>query len=68
MCDRIKSMKNNEQLVGTFNNMSNAITQQMGQMDAVKMADSMGMLNEKMDEVMINNKMMGEIMTQNDAV
>lgn len=41
MCDRIKSMKNNEQTVAMFGKMSHAINQQMNSLDAVKMATSM---------------------------
>jgi hypothetical protein len=48
--------------------MSQAVSQQMAKMDAVKMAESMGTLNEKMDEIMINNNMMNELMQQNDGV
>ena len=66
MCDQIKSMKNNEKMVQTFSNMTQLVSQQMGQMDTVKMAENMGMFNEKMDEIMINNKMMTEVMNQDD--
>ncbi len=38
MCDRIKSMKANEELVNTFGKMTQVINQQMNQIDAVKMA------------------------------
>lgn len=62
MCDRIKSMKNSENLVAMFGNMSNAINQQMNSVDAVQMAQSMETLNQQMDNMMINNKMIGEIM------
>jgi hypothetical protein len=41
MCDRIKSMKSNEQIVGMFGKMTQAINQQMNQVDAVQMAQSM---------------------------
>ena len=41
MCDRIKSMKNSENLVAMFGKMSNAINQQMNSVDAVQMATSM---------------------------
>lgn len=62
MCDRIKSMKNSENLVAMFGNMTNAINQQMNSVDAVQMAQSMENLNQQMDNMMINNKMIGEIM------
>ena len=62
MCDQIKSMRNNEKMVATFNQMTGLVSQQMGQLDTVKMADQMQMFNEKMDEVLINNKMMTEVM------
>lgn len=62
MCDRIKSMKNSENLVAMFGNMTNAINQQMNSVDAVQMAQSMETLNQQMDNMMINNKMIGEIM------
>lgn len=58
MCDQVKSMQNNEKMVNTFNNMTNLVSQQMGQIDTAKMADQLQMFNDKMDEVLINNKMM----------
>lgn len=48
-----------------FGKMSHAINQQMNSVDAVKMAESMETLNQQMDSMMINNKMMGELMQQN---
>ena len=62
MCDRIKSMKNSENIVAMFGKMTQAINQQMNSVDAVQMAQSMETLNQQMDNMMINNKMMGEIM------
>jgi hypothetical protein len=62
MCDRIKSMKNSENIVAMFSKMTQAINQQMNSVDAVQMAQSMETLNQQMDNMMINNKMMGEIM------
>lgn len=40
-----------------FGNMSNMINQQMNSVDAVQMAQSMETLNQQMDNMMINNKM-----------
>ena len=37
MCDQVKSMKNNEQMVNTFSNMTNLVSEQMAQMDNAKM-------------------------------
>ncbi len=65
MCDRLKSMKSNEDIVSLFGKMSQSINQQMNSLDAVQMATSMQTLNDQMDNMMINNKMMGEIMQQN---
>ncbi len=65
MCDRLKSMKSNEEIVSLFGKMSQSINQQMNSLDAVQMATSMQTLNEQMDNMMINNKMVGEIMQQN---
>lgn len=65
MCDKIKSMKANEQIVAMFGKMSNVVNQQMNSVDTVQMAQSMDMLNQQMDNMMINNKMMGELMNQN---
>lgn len=48
-----------------FGKMSHTINQQMNSVDAVKMAESMEILNQQMDSMMINNKMMGELMQQN---
>ena len=59
MCDRVKSMKNSENMVAMFGKMTNAINQQMNSVDAVQMAQSMETLNQQMDNMMINNKMMG---------
>lgn len=68
MCDQIKTMKNNEKLVMTFNGMSTLVSQQMSQIDTAKMAQNMQLFNDKMDEVMINNKMTMELMQGNDVV
>ena len=68
MCDQVKTMKNNEQMVNTFGNMTNMVSQQMAQMDNAKMFEQMQLFNDKMDEAMINNKMMGEIMNSNEVV
>lgn len=45
MCDRIKSMKSNENIVAMFGKMSHVINQQMNSVDAVSMAQSMDTLN-----------------------
>jgi hypothetical protein len=55
-------MKNSENIVAMFGKMTEAINQQMNSVDAVQMAQSMETLNQQMDNMMINNKMMGEIM------
>ena len=68
MCDQIKSMKNNEKMVATFTNMTQMVNQQMSQIDSTKMAEQMQMFNEKMDEAMINDKMMQEMMNSNEVV
>ena len=65
MCDRVKSQRNNQQMINTFGNMTQVVSQQMQQMDNVKMYEQMNMFNEKMDEMMINNKMMTEVMSGN---
>jgi hypothetical protein len=62
MCDQIKTMKNNEKTVNTFNYMTNIVSQQMNQIDTVKMAENMQLFNDKMDEILINNKMTNELM------
>lgn len=67
MCDQIKTMKNNEKTVSTFNYMTQLVGQQMNQIDTVKMAENMQMFNEKMDEIMINNKMTTELMQGNQT-
>lgn len=41
MCDKIKSMKANEQIVGMFGNMARVMNQQMNTLDAVQMSQSM---------------------------
>ncbi len=59
MCDRIKSMKANQNVVAMFGKMSHTINQQMNSLDTINMAASMETLNQQMDNMMINNKMMG---------
>ncbi len=44
--------------MNTFGNMTQVISHQMNQIDSVKMAESMELLNKNMDEMMINQKMM----------
>jgi hypothetical protein len=38
--------------------MTQAVSQQMANFNPIQMAESMQVFNEKMDEVLINNKMM----------
>lgn len=65
-------MKNNELFVNSFSRLAQAATQQMGNFDATTMANQMELFNTKMDEMMINGKMITEIMntgeTQTDAI
>lgn len=61
-------MQNNEEMINTFNHMTNLVSQQMGQLDTAKMSDQLQMFNDKMDQVLINNKMMTEMMQGNDVV
>lgn len=72
MCGQIKSMKNNELFVNSFSRLAQAATQQMGNFDPTTMANQMELFNNKMDEMMINGKMVTEIMntgeTQTDNV
>lgn len=42
-----------------FGKMSHTINQQMNSLDTINMAASMETLNQQMDNMMINNKMMG---------
>ena len=49
MCDQIKSMKNNEKMMQTFGNLSQAVSTQMNQVDTTKMAENLQMFNDKMD-------------------
>ena len=60
-------MKNNEKMVSTFTNMTQMVSTQMAQVDTAKMMDQMQMFNEKMDEAMINDKMMQELMQSNEV-
>jgi hypothetical protein len=48
--------------MNTFGKMTAVVSNQMNSFDAVKMSEQMGLFNEKMDEIMINNKMISEIM------
>ena len=68
MCDQIKSMQNNEKIAQTFTQMTGLVSQQMNQMDTVKMYENMQTFNEKMDEIMINNKMTTEIMNNSNDI
>ncbi len=65
-------MKNNEIFINAFSNLTQAATQQMGNFDAATMANQMEVFNNKMDEMMINGKMITEIMntgeTQTDGM
>lgn len=63
MCGQVKSMKNNEQLINNFTALTNVASQSMGTFNFETMSNQMEMFNNKMDEMMINNKMMTEIMT-----
>ena len=64
---QMKTMRNNEQFAQSFSNLAQMAGQQMGNFDAVKMSEQMDMFNTKMDEVMINNKMITEVMSTNDV-
>lgn len=68
MCDQVKSMQNNEKMVNTFTSMTNVVSQQMNNLDMAKMGEQMQLFNDKMDEVLINNKMVTELMQGNDVV
>lgn len=59
MCGQIKSMKNNEMFINSFSALTNAATQQMGNFNFESMSNQMDLFNKKMDEMMINNKMVG---------
>lgn len=66
MCGQVKSMRSNEQMVNSFSNLTQVASQQMGNFNFEKMATQLDVFNNKMDEMMINNKMMGEIMNSNE--
>ena len=68
MCDQVKSQQNNEKMINTFSSMTTMVTQQMNQIDTAKMAENMQLFNDKMDEVLINNKMTTELMQGNEVV
>ena len=63
MCGQVKSMKHNEALINNFSNLTNLASQQMGNFNFETMSNQMEMFNNKMDEMMINNKMMTEVMS-----
>ena len=65
MCGQVKSMKNNEQMINGFTNLTNLASNSMGTFNFEKMSTQMEAFNTKMDDMMINNKMMGEIMNGN---
>lgn len=55
-------MKNNEQFMNSFSNLTYLANQQMNNFDFTKMAEQMDAFNTKMDEMMVNGKMINEIM------
>jgi len=59
MCGHIKSMKNNEKFINSFSTLTNTASQQMGNFNFENMSNQMDLFNHKMDEMMINNKMIG---------
>lgn len=59
-------MKNNEIFMNAFSNLTQAASSQMNTFDAATMANQMEVFNNKMDEMMINNKMTAEIMNTNE--
>lgn len=65
MCGQMKTMKNNEVFVNAFSNLTQAASQQMGNFDFATMANQMEIFNNKMDEMMINGKMVTELMNTN---
>ena len=58
MCGQIKSQRNNEALINNFTQLTNVATHNMGNFNFETMSNQMEMFNNKMDEMMINNKMM----------
>ena len=67
MCGQVKSMKNNEKMVNNFTTLTSLASQQMGNFNFETMSNQMEVFNNKMDEMMINNKMMTEIMSGNEV-
>lgn len=63
MCGQIKSMKTNENFVNSFSQLTQVASQQMGNLNFENMSVQLDQFNNKMDEMMINNKMMTEIMS-----
>ncbi len=59
MCGQIKSMKNNEAFINSFGALTDVATTQMGSFNFETMANQMDLFNKKMDQMMINNKMVG---------
>jgi acetyl-CoA carboxylase alpha subunit len=55
-------MKNNEKFINSFSTLAQLANQQMGNFDAATMANQMEVFNNRMDELMINNKMVTELM------
>ena len=62
MCGQVKSMKNNEKCIDSFSTLTNVASQQMGNFNFESISKQMELFNKNMDEMMINNKMVGEIM------
>ena len=67
MCGQIKSMKSNETMINSFSNLAQVANQQMGSFNFENMSNQLEVFNNKMDEMMINNKMMTEIMSTQEA-
>lgn len=62
----MKTMQNNQQIMGSFQKMAN-IVGQTNNMDFESMANNMQNLEKCMDEMMINTKMMEELMSQDQT-
>ena len=54
-------------MINSFSNLAQVANQQMGSFNFENMSNQLEMFNNKMDEMMINNKMMTEIMSTQEA-
>ena len=67
ICGNMKTMQNNEAIMGSFNNMTGMLSQ-ANNPNFEMMSGNLQNFEKTMDEMMINGKMMEELMNSNNGV